>query len=273
MFTENGFNRALERADGIYTKLQSDPLFEGMEAKDLTVLLDSDSIDEEIRLLNLEIQATRDADQGLGETNKTKREKIKRLQAIKKIVNDPQNRFKNGTFKRNKLLKGKLRTEFQSYIRFMASQSNAFVNEDNIDAALEQIVDHGALKGRARVYDKAIEFLANPEKFTEIQERQYEINKRIYESRAEITEAAVKQHVAINEANELVNQLAKQGVYADQAQMMAFLQTGIVEVLTDFFDDNGPINPNIHTVKYGIVQRLLNTYKDTQEESTTNTEA
>ena len=273
MFTENGFNRALERADGIYTKLQSDPLFEGMEAKDLTVLLDSDSIDEEIRLLNLEIQATRDADQGLGETNKTKREKIKRLQAIKKIVNDPQNRFKNGTFKRNKLLKGKLRTEFQSYIRFMASQSNAFVNEDNIDAALEQIVDHGALKGRARVYDKAIEFLANPEKFTEIQERQYEINKRIYESRAEITEAAVKQHVAITEANELVNQLAKQGVYADQAQMMAFLQTGIVEVLTDFFDDNGPINPNIHTVKYGIVQRLLNTYKDTQEESTTNTEA
>ena len=35
----------------------------------------------------------------------------------------------------------------------------------------KQIVDHSALKGRAKVYDKTIEALANPNKFNEVSER------------------------------------------------------------------------------------------------------
>ena len=136
MFTNDGFTRALERADGIYSKLQSDPLFDKMSANDITSLLDEKSIQNEIDMLNLEVIATKGATQGIGESNKTKREKIKRLQAIQKIISDPQNRFKNGTFKRNKLLKGKLRNEFRNYVRFMASTEGTFADESKIDAAL-----------------------------------------------------------------------------------------------------------------------------------------
>ncbi len=56
MFTEDGFKRATERADSIYTNLSNDPLFEKMAANDITVLLDTDSI--EFRLdADLEEQA------------------------------------------------------------------------------------------------------------------------------------------------------------------------------------------------------------------------
>ena len=273
MFTNDGFTRALERADSIYNKLQSDPLFDKMSANDVTNLLDEKSIQNEIDMLNLEVIATEGATEGIGESNKTKREKIKRLKAIQKIISDPQNRFKNGTFKRNKLLKGKLRNEFRNYIRFMASSAGSFADEAKIDAALEQIVDYGALKGRARVYDKAIQYMQNPEKFSEIQQRQYEVNKEIYNQRAKITEEMLKQYVDIVEANELINQLGKLGVYPAIAQTEMFLKTGNAAFLTDFYDDNGKIQPEIHTVAFGQVQRLLTTYKETRADNTKEDDA
>jgi len=266
MFTENGFNRALERADGIYSILESEPLFKGMSANDITVLLDSDSIEKEISMLQQQIAATEGADKGLGESNKTKRQKIKRLTAMYKIVTDPQNRFKNGTFKRNKLLKGKLRSEFKNYVRFMASSKGEFVSEDKIDTALEQIVDYGALKGRARVYDKAIQYLQNPEKFAEIQQRQYEVNKVIYGKRAEITRRSVEKYTEVVEANEFVNQLAKEGIFADIGEMEMFLKTGNINFLQTFYDDNGLINPAVHEIKHGMIQRLIGDWKSTRKD-------
>ncbi len=268
MFTNDGFTRALERADSIYTKLQSDPLFDKMSANDITNLLDEKSIQNEIDMLNLEIIATEGSDKGIGESNKTKKEKIKRLKAIQKIITDPKNRFKNGTFKRNKLLKGKLRTEFRNYVRFMASAAGTFADESKIDAALEQIVDYGALKGRARVYDKAIQYMQNPEKFSEIQQRQYEVNKEIYNQRSKITEAMLKQYVSIVEANELINQLGKMGVYPAISQTKMFLETGNVTFLQDFYDDNGKVVPEVHSVLFKQIQSHLNVYKETRAEST-----
>jgi len=266
MFTNDGFTRALERADGIYSKLQSDPLFDKMSANDITSLLDEKSIQNEIDMLNLEVIATKGATQGIGESNKTKREKIKRLQAIQKIISDPQNRFKNGTFKRNKLLKGKLRNEFRNYVRFMASTEGTFADESKIDAALEQIVDYGALKGRARVYDKAIQYMQNPEKFSEIQQRAYEVNKEIYNQRSKITESMVKQYVDIVEANELINQLGKIGVYAATGETQMFLQTGNAAFLQTFYDDNGRVQPEVHTILYKQIQDYLTDYKETRAE-------
>ena len=269
MFTNDGFTRALERADSIYSKLQSDPLFDKMSANDITNLLDEKSIQTEIDMLQLEILATgEDKTQGIGEANKTKREKIKRLKAIQKIINDPNNRFKNGTFKRNKLLKGKLRNEFRNYVRFMASAAGTFADESKIDAALEQIVDYGALKGRARVYDKAIQYMQNPEKFSEIQERAYEVNKEIYGQRAKITEAMIKQYVDIVEANELVVQLGKMGVYAATSETQMFLQTGNAAFLQTFYDDNGRVQPEMHTVLYEQIQQRISIYNQTRAEQT-----
>ena len=266
MFTENGFNRALERADGIYANLESDALFKGMAANDITVLLDSDAIEKEVQMLQQEIQATEGADKGLGESNKTKKEKIKRLVSMYKIVTDPKNRFKNGTFKRNKLLKGKLRSEFKNYVRFMASSKGEFVSEDKIDAALEQIVDYGALKGRARVYDKAIQYMQNPEKFAEIQERQYEVNKLIYGQRADITRKSLEKYTEIVEANEFINKLGKEGIYADIGQMEMFLKTGNVNFLQSFYDDNGQIDPKVHEIKHAMIQRMIQTWNETRDE-------
>ena len=267
MFTNSTFVRATERANDLFSRLESEPLFDGMAAKDLTVLLDVDSIDREITLLTAEIAATKGADQGIGETNKVKAEKIKRLQAFKKFVSDPKFTKKDGSFDRRRM--NALRREFRNYVRYMASTSGAFVSEDAMNEALDMIVDYGALKGRQKTYYKALEYLGNPERIAEISDRQYQVNKELGDRRAELVREAAEKYTDIIEANELVNQLGKLGIYPDLVQVSAFLKTGNADYLTDFYDDYGYVDPKNNKARYDQIERLLNAYKETRREKQT----
>jgi hypothetical protein len=62
MFTQDGFEQALERSNSIYNKLENDPIFKKMAAKDLTVLLSKDSINIELELLKEEQKLFSDPD-------------------------------------------------------------------------------------------------------------------------------------------------------------------------------------------------------------------
>ncbi len=275
MFTNEGFMSAVERADGIYSKLEAEPLFAKMAASDITTLLDPESIEREIIILQEEIDAFEGSNvEGAPTAASPKQEKIKRLKAIQKIVTDKKNRFKNGTFKRNKALKESLRNEFKNYVRFLAKEQGSFVNEDNIDAALTDIVDYYALDNRAKVYDKAIEFMNNPEKFAEMVERSQALSKNRVEGRAKETKAALEKYSDIILANQLINDLAKDpvGVYADEAQMVLFLQTGNADFLIDFYDENGKVVEGVHDVKYKMIESLINVYKSTSTDQTADEE-
>ena len=91
MFTRDGFERALERSNSIFETLSTEPLFENMAASDITVLLDKDTIDREVNFLAVEIETLKD-DKSQEGLVKEKTEKIKRLSALKAILNDPKNR-------------------------------------------------------------------------------------------------------------------------------------------------------------------------------------
>ena len=49
LFTKDGFTRAAERTEAIYEKLASDPVLKDIAANDLTVLLNKDTLTDEIR--------------------------------------------------------------------------------------------------------------------------------------------------------------------------------------------------------------------------------
>jgi hypothetical protein len=271
MFTNESFMSAVSRADGIYSKLEAEPLFAKMAASDITTLLDPESIEREIVILQEEIDAFEGASvKGAPTASSPKQEKITRLKAIQKIVTDKKNRFKNGTFKRNKALKDSLRNEFKNYVRFLAKEQGSFVNEDNIDAALVDIVDYYALDNRAKVYDKAIEFMNNPEKFAEMVERSQALSKNRLEGRAKEMKAALEKYTDITLANQLINDLAKDpvGAYADEAQMVLFLQTGNADFLIDFYDENGKVVEGVHDIKFKMIQSLINVYKSTKTDQT-----
>ena len=267
MFTQDGFEQALERSNSIYSKLENEPIFEKMAAKDLTVLLSEESIDREINFLKSEQALFQDPEQKKQTKEvKDKVERIKRLEALKKILNDPKNTTKKGTFDRRKI--GKLRKEFLNYTRYMASSADSFVNEDAVDQALKDIVDYRALKGRAKVYDKAIEYLGNPERFNEIVDRAYAANKKLYANIKEDFEEVLIKYTEIVEKNQLMNKLLEINppVFIDPNQTEMFLKTNDTNYLKTFYTSEGEVTKETNPLVFGQVQALLTTYNGIQAE-------
>jgi hypothetical protein len=103
-----------------------------------------------------------------------------------------KNQNKDGSFDKRKI--GLLRKEFEKYVKHMAQTSGTFVNKDNVDAALKQIVDYTALKGRAKVYDKTIEYLNDPQKFDLVFQRTTEVLQEQYKNRKTTFEKQVNDY-------------------------------------------------------------------------------
>ena len=260
MFTQDGFTRALERSNSIYQNLTSDPLFENMAANDLTVLLDPASIDKEMQMLTEEALLLSGDTKLNADKIKEKTERIERLSAFKNIVMENQN--KDGSFDKRKI--SLLRKEFEKYVKHMAQATGSFVNKEAIDNALKQIVDYTALKGRAKVYDKAIEYLNNPQKFRDLSERSAEAMQEQFKNRKAIFEKQVRDYTDVIERNELANQIAKLGYIPNHVEMKMFLETGDSKYLKTFYNQKGEDITRYDSEGLANIQELLNTYEQTR---------
>jgi len=278
MFTRDGFERALERSNSIFETLAKDPLFKNMGASDITVLLDKDSLDKELSFLEVEIDNLKE-DKSQTDLVKEKQEKIKKLSAIKEVLNDSKNLTKDGSFDRRKI--GKLRNDFSAYVKFMAKKSGSFVNQDAIDEALKLIVDHGALKGRAKVYNKTIEALANPKKFKEVFERSKTEAKAIYRNREKLFRESLDKYLNTVEQNRLFNEIdAVEGAFGtpipEILTVIQFANTNNVDDLAVFYNERGIISPANDPVAFNEINRLKAAYAKaaapTQEEVDSATE-
>lgn len=271
MFTNDGFNRALERADSIFQSLESDPLFKDMEAKDITVLLDNDSINNELKLLLQEELILKDDKTQKGKVKEIK-ERAKRLGALQAILSDKKNLKKDGSFDQRKILK--LKTEFHNYVRFMAKKSGSFVNEEVVMDALKKIVDHKALKGRARVYYKSIEYLNNPERFTEIYERTNEFLKSAFKDVQKNYKEAVENFIKTKEQNQLLNQIAlltdDKGnmVIPDPEEVKRFSITNNPYDLKTFYTEAGTVTKRFNATTVTQINDILGAYAKISEQDT-----
>ncbi len=248
MFTKDGFTQALERSNKIYSLLENEPIFAKMEAKDLTVLLSAESIDAEIEMLKAEKQVFQDSDQA-PQTKQIaeKAERIAKLEAIKAILTDPKYTTKSdgkrkGTFDRRNIKK--LSPAFAAYVKYLAETQDSFVSEENINKALIDIVDHIALKERAKVYDKAIEYLGNPERFGEIFNRQLEYNKQYFSKVKENFEKQLKKYVSIQEANQLMSEFLalNPSVFFDPEETKMFLETNDIKYLKTAYTETNQVS-------------------------------
>jgi len=266
MFTNDGFEKALERYNKIYAELQSDPIFKNMSASDISVLLDVDSIKKEIDVLNLEISTLSIDKTANAEEIKKKQNKIKALTNFKDLVTDKKNLTKKGVFNRTK--KGKLRAVFSEYVKTLASEQSTFADEAVIDSALQKIVDYGALKGRAKTYYKTIEYLNNPERFNEIVDRTIAIGQEQFKANKTEFERMLRDYLEVNKKNGLLNSIAEEGVFLNSQFVEVFLETGEATILrlpNVFSNEEGPVNKQIQPELYKVVMNLVNAYEATQK--------
>lgn len=259
MFTQDGFKRALERSESIYSEMASEPVISKIAANDLSVLMDVDSINQEMSVLQNEIAVKGESPEEQ-KIIEDKTERLMRLNAIKEVLTDPKNLNSNGILDRRKI--NKLYKPFNDYVNFLAKSKNDFVNKDAVINALKKISDYNALKERAKVYDKAIEYLNNPERLNEIVNKTTEIFGEMFRNNKVMFEKNIKKHIKNLEANEFLNKLVKIGIYPNADQTVDFLKTGDVNVLKEFFSEDGPVNAATDPRRTLQIAGLIRSYNE-----------
>ena len=266
MFTKDGFDRAVERSNGIYQALASEPMFEKMAASDLTVLLDPDSVINELEILASEVKTLAFDKEVNKKVIAEKEEKIAKLKAVQKVLTDPKNLSDKGIYDRRKI--GALKAVFKDYVKFLANSNDSFVDEEVINDVLKKMVDYKALKGRAKVYDKTIELLANPEKFDEVLQRQYKIHDAAFNNIEKDYKEVIENYLKTQEMNELLNQIANiEGyeVIPDPDQAKFFLATGDIRFLTRFYiAEIGEVTAQSMPALHEVIENLKATYAGIQ---------
>lgn len=276
LFTEDGFQRALERSASIYNELATEPIFatEGA-ANDIQVLADAPTIQKEISLLEQEIQTLKDTKGNFRTDIANKKKKVKALQNYYDVITAPENQTKKGDrFSRSKKNIVKVRKAFLDYVNVLAEEKGTFKNTEAVDRALRLLLDYGTLKERTRAYDKAIEILRDPDNLDKLAERIEPIMANIFKNSRKTFRKIIKASVNDVEKNTLLNQLNKLGVVLDPQTAMQFLVTGDASVLQYFEDEAGQVTEETNPDKYAKIQDALSVYKqqaqteeDVQEEN------
>ena len=170
-----------------------------------------------------------------------------------------------GTFDRRKI--GKLKPSFMAYLNFLAEQKGEFITSESLEEVLKDIVDYKFLQGRSQQYFRAIENITNPGAMNLVAERIAERLKALYDTNQARVEKLVKKHVSDLEKNELINQLAGQGVYPDAEQVVLFFKEGIIPTI--FHSEAGQVTPTDNREKWDTIQNLIKTWQKTDASEST----
>lgn len=263
MFTQDSFDKALERSTRIFERLETEPLFKNMAASDITVLMSPESIDKEIALLTTEAELLKESDlKEDKDTLKFKTEKIKKLSKFKDIVTDPKNLTKKGSFARKNA--NKIKSAFSEYVKFLAASEDSFVNDAVIEDALRDIIDYNSLKGSAKVYSESLESFLIPEKFDRVFKSSYDTFKNTFKNARNIFKKQIEEYVGIQERNILLNQLDKLDIIPDPDQVESFLLTGDSTQLRNFYNDSGEVTAINNPEKLKDINEKIGIYNATR---------
>jgi len=198
--------------------------------------------------------------EGSTKADQTKRDNAIKAEYAKKIAN-----IKRGD-KKEKVdyPLAKLRKVLLSYVQYLAESKDGFVDNNRIEDVLKMIVDYRALKDRAGVYYKSIEYLANPARLDEIAERQYEIFKASLKNAKKSYKNLIDKYTLTVEQNELLNALngLTPSVFVDPSEAVKFFETGNVDALMSFFTDEDVVTVDNNPELFGQIQEILSVYRD-----------
>lgn len=268
LFTKDGFQKAAERTEKIYQKLESHPIIKELSANDLTVLLTKDSLMEEIDALKQEVAIM--GDPGSKRAKKRQEAKLKHLEAIASVLYDEKlqkkGKGKNRGFDRRSTKK-RLTPQVVEYLRFLAKDKKSFVDNELVTEVMDMIVDHDHLSKRQMMYDKALRIMTDPDYMDDLIVRSKLYFKWAYNNKSALFKESLEQFVNKMEVNELLNQLANLGVYIDQKALIFFGTTGDPKFLDTFYNEDGVVNEVDHPKLMAEIKRVINVYKETASDA------
>jgi len=128
----------------------------------------------------------------------------------------------------------KLESSFKKYMLRLAKQSDDVILNDKIDDAFEKLVDYYRLGKESGKLADAINMLNDPEGFMDHVDRTYDWMYDMWTNREDYIRQNINNQLERLKFNELLNNMAAQGIYVDLDDFAVFKQTGVIP--TEFFD-------------------------------------
>jgi hypothetical protein len=266
LFANDSFNQALLRRDKLNNYLKASAVMgDELDTDDLTTLLSTDSIGQEVNLLLQEVAVLNQIEDKTDADKKALKEKEDRLiglagyQAALENIYDEESK----TYDREKI--ASLRKPLIDYLELIANNKKGFVKEELIDEVLYALLDHNTLDRRAQLYSRTVSLFSNPDKVTDMVDRIGEHLKVVFDNNKAAFEKNVANGIEDAEANQLVAQFTELGVYPDAGQVLEFLKTKDINVLKDFYTENGKVFATTAPELWQKIQDLKKNFTDTKE--------
>ena len=250
VFFKESYNDVATRINNISNKLLNEGPLENMTTTDLEVLLSTNTLYNEISLLNGEIAALEGlTDQKSKDLIKEKKAKIKSLEEFQKVKNEYEKHFKSDRTKEakgeEKLLErtkenddkitNNLEKAYNKYIKFLGKTSDQNVFSENLEKSFEDLKDIYELSDEKKKLVGLINMMHNPDGFIEHVQRNEEWMTRIYNNRKEYFDDIVKNQIEDIETNALLNALySQQGLMIEPAAFRLYIQEG---TMPEYFID------------------------------------
>ncbi len=250
VFFKKSYNDVATRIRDISSKLLSEGPLENMTTTDLEVLLSTNTLYNELSLLNGEIAALEGlTDQKSKDLIKEKQAKVKALEEFQKVKNEYEKHFKSDRTKETKdeekslertiendnKITNNLENAYNKYIKFLGKVSGQNVFSENLEKSFEDLKDIYELTDEKKKLVGVVNMMHNPDGFIEHVQRNEEWMTKIYNNRKKYFDDIVKSQMEGIESNAVLNALySQQGLMIEPAAFRLYMQEG---TMPEYFID------------------------------------
>lgn len=276
--SQYGFDRALERMNGLTNDLSQNRPVAAASGTDMTVLLNEKTLKEEIKLLKEEIKST--GEELTAEQKAIVKDKTKRLE----VLEDYQKNLKEykkvrGTTKvtesgqielfQDYNSEQSLRKSYESYLKTIAKLNDDYIFDDKISEAFKKVMDFYELDEDSKAYNDVVNNLLNPDNFNRHYSRLFNTLNDLYQNREEITESSIDKFLSVNEINALTVKLGELGVIINPDEVQDLVTNGILPKTYLDMRSNKVIEAG--DPRYDDIMEIVSSFRDIQKEDTTVT--
>jgi len=263
VISQYGFDRALERMNGLYQDLSSNRPIRKASGSDITVLTDLNTLDNEINLLDKEVKSyagVTDKDQK--KLAEQKKEKLDLLMDYRDKLRTYRERMGENERDENGQIiisfndaAEPLKNSYKAYLRYLGKVADDYMFDDKIDESFNKVLDYYSLDSDAKNYSKVVNNLMDPLNLYRHSQMIAANFTKLFQNREIDAEERIARSQRLVELNQLLLAFTANGIMLDPQELQEFVRTG--KKPTTFIDPNTLQNIPESSPKYAIAQGLL----------------
>lgn len=260
LISKDEFNKANARRYGIEEALESTDVLSNLQAGDLTKLLSSDLIDQEVVMLMKEIQTLQNVENPDTKLIKQKQKTLTTILAYK-VKLDSIYDSESKVYDRSKTKQ--LRTPLINYLKTLGARGKGggYIKRGEIDKVLSMLIDHNNLDTRSQLFDRTVALFDNPAKVLDLVDRISENYKVLYGNAKKIFKENIEKDIEDKHVEMVIKSIDELGIVLDDQEMNSFIQTGDVNKLVTFISEKGNLDPTLDKELYEKIASIKNVYK------------